>query len=327
MKLSPLRLSFLVAAAACWAPIQDSQAALLIYEPFDYSSTQGSDINHDNRIDLHGMGGGSGFGLSGTWTEIDFGSLEATPLDYIQTGAIVPPLGSAALPPSGNFLHVIEQMPNPDAPGTFLGQIPSAAYRDFSLPIAGAADSTIWISFLVRRDVLGYTNGERVSDSFLLRFSTAGGIDDGTTQFEIGRRPTNLNYGIWGLIDSSTSSGADDYSDIPAAGDGVPVFLVAKISFGIAGDKLELFVNPSPSVEGPSNPDASLENLNLSNINRVTYEQGGRPRQEWSLDELRIGEQWSDVAAVPEPSSLLLTGIGALIFGGARLRRSRVGLS
>ena len=99
-------------------------------------------------------------------------------------------------------------------------------------------------------------------------------------------------------------------------------FLVYRITFGTLNDTIDLFVNPTLGGALPAAPNATLttaDNTFFPNaFNRIRVQSGD---QAFTVDELRIGQSFADVAPVPEPSATLaLLGAGALFMG--RRRRS-----
>jgi hypothetical protein len=94
------------------------------------------------------------------------------------------------------------------------------------------------------------------------------------------------------------------------------VFVVLKYTFDpINGDSASLFLNPTP---GASEPAASLTvtagtalTLN-SGIQSFFVRNNSVEPDALLIDELRIGDTWSDVTPVPEPGIVTLGSLGAL---------------
>jgi hypothetical protein len=201
------------------------------------------------------------------------------------------------------------------------------------------------------------TSGGRVQATFLT--SAIGGIGrqlaapmgaSGTTRYvSVLLRPEGtLNQGIWngffGLyLDGGTNLQPDVFFGKPGAGAfakyvlenrggdiwQVPTttavtvnqaaFLVLKAEFAAAGDKYTLLANPPAG--GPEPPGGvTKQGFEIGTIsNLVIYSTGA-----FSIDEIRVGSTYADVAPVPEPSLLALLGTSAgATLAFARRRRNR----
>jgi len=60
---------------------------------------------------------------------------------------------------------------------------------------------------------------------------------------------------------------------------------------------------------------------NSSDIARFVFYSYGAGPVDIYYDELRMGATWSSVTPVPEPASVLLLGIGAMLLTGRRRNR------
>jgi hypothetical protein len=92
-------------------------------------------------------------------------------------------------------------------------------------------------------------------------------------------------------------------------------FIVGSYTFNpsTSDDVSQLWINPTiGSATAPSADLSATGGSDLSTIasfvlcDRIASEPSG------TFDELRIGASWADVTAVPEPSSMVLAGFGAL---------------
>ena len=95
--------------------------------------------------------------------------------------------------------------------------------------------------------------------------------------------------------------------------------LVAKIN--LDSETISLFLNPTAGAAEPGTASASYQWTNetnrLSSIGMLTA--GAIPGNGGMLDEIRVGNSFADVTAVPEPSSAALLAFGVL--GLMRRRR------
>ncbi|RYD61091.1 MAG: PEP-CTERM sorting domain-containing protein, partial [Verrucomicrobiaceae bacterium] len=110
---------------------------------------------------------------------------------------------------------------------------------------------------------------------------------------------------------------------------GATDLLVFKLSIAPNQSKVEFFLNPSldslPTVATLTLPVSDDITMGQAGGFQVITASNRTSGPTWSLDEIRVGQTYAQV--IPEPSCLLLTGLGVALFGGARLRRSRVSLS
>jgi hypothetical protein len=93
------------------------------------------------------------------------------------------------------------------------------------------------------------------------------------------------------------------------------VLLVLRTDFTAGIDTFSLIVNP-PSIE-PLTPDVIKADSNISSFTRLYIAGPGA----FSIDEIRIGKTYGDV--VPEPSSVVLAGIGGVGIAVVAWRRRR----
>ena len=257
-------------------------ADLLVYDGFDYAP----------EATLHGQNGGVGF--EAPWIESAFG----TDLDVI-VGAS---LQFDTLRTSG---------------GAVASTAPVLLTTDLTRDVQNIVDlsgTTLWLSFLLRKETQGGTPPE---DYFgLALYSTSG---DGLC---IGD-PFENDFYTLGVAGS-------DAGLVPSA---VPVtpsvtrFLVVQISFLDGADMIRLFVDPTPDAPEPVNPAAIKTDFDLRGVDMLGILAGSstaNPR--WSFDEIRIGREWADVApsTIPEPGAgILVSAGGVLLLQRRRRNRAR----
>jgi hypothetical protein len=267
--------------------IGTASAGLIAYEGYEYAV--GSNIV--------GEAGGSG------WANAWSGSSPSATVgdrDIQSPGATYPGLASA-----GNkaFISAANQTQRTLATGV-LG--------------AGAAEETVWVSFIGRR---GGPNNVRF---FGLSFYQ-GTTDSANERFTIGENSNN-NNDLWGAHFTSTAQ-----ARVEAAGASINTesLLLARIDYHAnANDDLHLWVNPDLSLGEPATGTADASSIGLWNLafdivsTRAGTTSGGTHGTAF-FDEIRTGNRFNDV--IPEPASSILALISiagwALIDGKRRVAR------
>lgn len=169
----------------------------------------------------------------------------------------------------------------------------------------GADGSTAYLSFLIRptaaasaADFFGlYLGSANVHDVFIGK--GGGGVTD---RWVVERRGGSGQEATDQVIDESTT------------------LLVLKMDFAAGADTFSLFVNPQMGGSGPV-ADAVNTSIDAGSITGI----GLFGSHGWTIDEIRIGTQLSDVtpAAVPEPATLMLSLLGLLAVPGVARSRKR----
>ena len=192
--------------------------------------------------------------------------------------------------------------------------ITSRHQRTLAAPL-GADGTTRWLSFVMQR-----TTGVSAGGGLVIGSPTTQGPAQGLFVGD----PTDSEF--YGL---SQQGGAGT----PTASSRVPVtnqaLLVVRLLFAPGNDTFDLFVNPPLGGPPPATPDASIS-FDLGTGNRLvelSVTSIGAGAAAYLADELRIGNTFSDVTPVPEPSALLLAGATAGgLFAGRRSAAGRRGL-
>lgn len=185
------------------------------------------------------------------------------------------------------------------------------ATRTLSAPIADTG--TLWISF-----DWGYTSAPGANDfSGLTLFDNVGGDGDGGQRLFIGKDTRNVAEdptSFWGV----TGGGISDTFTSVLSHDGMKTG-VAKITMGTgATDTIELWVGATGSpVNVSGTADLTVSGFNIQGVETVRIL--GDNITDSQFDNLIIGTTMADVDAIPEPSVLLLSGLGSLLL----LRRRR----
>jgi len=295
LKMTKTGLSVLAVGLLITGGATATSASLIAYEPFDYPpSPAGTDTNN-HLPGITGLDGGIGF--DGAWTDnvqatSTFGSANratgiAGPDDFPshdrQTPLSYTDANGNVLPTQGNQAR------------TSFGGI-SIASRDLDGTYGNPGD-TIWLSFLGQS--ANATTGTRWAGFSL-------GDSDG---LYFGR--SRNSQGNWGvahlgnpLIESTTPLNQQ-------------VFYVAKLEYNIdpnEDSKITLWINPLLDTE-PLENDGWVGYAKLSSFDFILM----AGNFSTDLDEFRLATSYFSV--IPEPASLVLMGIGALLM----LKRRRHG--
>jgi hypothetical protein len=267
-------------AAICLVPTA-SEAALLVYEGFDYPAGN-----------LRGQNGGSGsIGWGGAWTQQDntttgsAGSVVAGSMEY------------STLVTSGNRASIPQTSGNA-----------GRDWRYFGSTISGLVHPEIWISFVIQ------SSSDGANHAGIGLFNN--------TSHTVGTEMTTIGKGsgdTWGYATGLSSAG--NFSQSSTTPTTLSLLVYRFETDAVTGRATShLWVNPSlGSTPATASADAFWAQQSgqfAFNRIRVSHAQAGATL---SVDELRVGTSFADVAPVPEPASL-----GVLALGGmALLRRQR----
>ena len=275
-----MRSSSAVRWAMAWCVVlaasdQRAFGQVIAYEGFNYAAGG----------NLHTLNGGTGW--ANAWVEPNFGtgSLNDNVPETIQAGS----LSFGGLVTSGNRV--------------FTGGRFSYDIRNLGTAL-GAAGTTRYASFLLRRDVVGPD-------------PLSNGPDYGGVVFGDENSPNSLFVGKPGggnLLNYALENGvgAGQISSTQPEVLGATALLVVRFDFTATNDTVRLYVNPAGGAE-PAVADAIKSDLNLSTFVGVSISTGAAAR--WSVDEIRVGITFADVTPVPEPGSMgfiLIGGLSAL---------------
>lgn len=238
--------------------VQPLAAQVIAEEPFDYAAAAA----------LDGSTGGTGFGEP--WFESD---ASGNDLDIISDAGLT----FDFLATSGRSL---------------LSRAPEAYYstltRTLGTTVPGTAGTTVWASFLMRKDSQG--SGAPAEDYFGLVLYQ--GTEDAPALFIGDTSETDFySLGIAGAAAGQVASTVQSHVSAQ------PALLVVKVTFNNGNDTFELFVNPNPAAGAPTTASATKNDLNLANISAIGILAGLNAT--WTADEIRIGRDFNDV--VPQP--------------------------
>jgi MYXO-CTERM domain-containing protein len=283
-----------------------ASAAALMYEPFDYTAPQRVlGRSNANTGTTWLLAASSGAGGDTTAINVASGSLS------MPSGMPAAVGNSATIAGAGNLNGAANRLAF-DSSGT------------------SVTSGTVYYSLALRIDDVdeaGTANG------FFIGLNNTGNSATGTNPSAVAARiqarvdptdSTKYNLGI-------TRNRATTVTDIPWSGPltvGQTLFVVASIEIvsGTQNDVARLWINPAASATPPS-PTLADDTVGIGTagtdigIASIILRQSPAPFV--SLDELRVGTAWEDVAPVPEPMGLAgVAGLGLLATRRRRHRRA-----
>ncbi|QEG35420.1 PEP-CTERM sorting domain-containing protein [Bythopirellula goksoeyrii] len=315
-----------IALAVCVT--RHADAELLVYEPFDYAATS----------ELTNLNGGGGWG--GDWTGRENMDSNVPANTAVIQGSS---LAAAGLTTIGGSLLI-------DA--TAGTSQPARSFGSYAISKIGGAGNTTWISFIAQRQ--GATDTSGWPDNPYPRgvnFSLFASLASDDELMGIGNSSSAADN-TWSLIPDGGGGNREGAYD-PAGGvagggpetPGAATFpwndthwAVLRIDHLAGMDDMRLWLSPDPNVV-PLDADADITLLAGDSNNTDDMDaleavrafvgagrtSGGFPQPTGvlALDEFRVGTTYADmtgtVVTVPEPSSLVLLGLGGL----ALIRRRR----
>jgi hypothetical protein len=286
------------------AGVISAQAALLVYEPFEY----GPDLSDSVLGALNGKDGGTGF--AGTWEDMTSGSNNGEGFIYDDTGNTN---GTNGAKPDWD--GVVDNLPTV---GGYVGLSPYSndqqedrlnARRTLgqSAGAMAGADGILWVSMIVHFEdnrfffapALALTDGggfqERVTN--LSDASNGLGIGNGGPPINDGRNETDVtaSHYIVGTRDETTKTDITNLSTATA-----DYVLVLKYAFGDDSDSVSAWAFAESDDLSEANFDANASTLTSSaNIDEdsLTTLAVGITRAGNAYDEIRIGDSFGDVVS------------------------------
>jgi hypothetical protein len=228
------------------------------------------------------LGQNGGYGWAGPWT-------------FLNTWQTVSPgLTFGSLPTQGNM-----------AQNT--GAIGAENRRSFASPFLSTGGD-VWFSFLTR------PNDANVANSFngLTLLAGVGSTDD-----------RSLFVGWVG--GSTTTYGMATFPAIGFVGTNVgpsqdvTTYLVGRIQFAAGNDTITLWANPTPGSASPDTTPFVKTDYDFGASVDGAYLYGGV--NEWATDEIRFGDSFASVSAIPEPTTWALIATATLSGSGMMWRR------
>ncbi len=291
-----------------------AQAALLQYEPFNYSNVAGS---------IEGQTTPTG----GTWVSA-YTSGVAPGLIKVASGNLAVP--SPMTPPLAGS-NSVELDGGPSSVNTNPQQLGKA----LRLPLGGgvAVDSggTVYYSAALRiDDLMGST--DVVGGFFLSLNNSAGATTTNPTAnaAKIQARidptdPTKYNLGIFRNVNAAAA--ATSWSGPLTVGETIFIVGSYEAVAGAQNDIARMWINPNPSTFADplfsplTTPPTVMDNSTGSGtdigIASILLRQSAAPHL--TLDELRVSDDWASVTpVVPEPGSLALWLVGVSVMSWRR---------
>ena len=263
-----------------------------------------------NNSDADNMDGEtSGFGWANSWTrDVPFNQ------DFSKTISRNGSLSFGSLATSGNTLEAGNR-------SRLWRTVDTSSYNSLDGSSNLGADGTsVYTSVLIQ--------SENSSDDFFAMRLTRGnpaGASPGRA-VRIGGNNGNLEAvaePASGIASSPGSSGTFQSDD------GNTHFYVARFDFASGGDTVSLYFDPSLSSE-PSSADVTLggsssgADFSFDNVSLEAFDDSGSSLSSFRAlyDEVRLGETYGDVTAVPEPATFALA-VGLAGLGAVLLRRRK----
>jgi hypothetical protein len=326
------RFTMLCAGACVAVSASSASAALLVYEPFDYTPVGAPIVGQTNAS------------TGGNWNTAGGPNATASNLHQIAAGNLTSPIAGSPNPGGSGLLQ--------NADNTQLARL--------DLPATYYTDTTLYYSVLLNiSDLTGLTTAHtnaNANNDIIIGFNNTQGATGGTTGSSSGRPSTwggelvirlGSAPGTYNLATrasagtSATPNGVTQWTgDITA--DSATHLIVVRYAQGSdasisTDDSNDLWVDPAPlaygaaegSVPGPDtstigsiNPGSPTVNYAASLIIGAGIASGATPSQ-MLIDDVRVGETWADVTTVPEPAGVALLGLSALVAAGRQRRRQR----
>jgi hypothetical protein len=277
-----------------------ASAAVLIYEPFDYTVGQ----------DLLGQVHSS----TRPWRRASPVASPPSSIDIVGGNLAVP----SALPAGTGNSITIPGVGSPAASG-------AATRLALATGIVANTDVTVYYSLSLRVDAL--TGSNNTTGGFIAGFNNTGDIDTTTNPGSVSAKlqmridptdGTKFNIGVFN--NRNATAAATSWSGPLNVGD--TYFVVAAIDMNTAAsdDISSMWINPG-SLGAGSPPAATLVDTTPAgtDIGTASIIMRQSPAPWVTVDELRVGETWADVTA-PEPSSVALLALGGV---GLLRRRTR----
>lgn len=214
---------------------------------------------------LESQGGGSGWSAASVWTTHSGNPAQVTAAGLADPGGGLPVGGGAAEMNGSGSLY--------------------SQSRDMDA-VLGAEGTTAWVSFLLKADVTGVGG---------ISLELGDSADDTVT--------IGISNDDFLLTRNRSMVGASYITDVVS--DGQTYLLVAKLEFAAGDDTVTLYVDPTAGLSGPDSAQtAQLSSADLGTFTEVGMV-GGFTGNTTTVDEIRIGDSFADVA----PAELSLSPV------------------
>jgi hypothetical protein len=326
-----------------------AHAALLAYEPFNYTVGQGLVENSLN--------GGGGF--DGAWRPRQNNNANyfagSSP---VVSGSLAHPLFPADLPTSGNSVHFT---------GQFGSTQPTRSFNTLArAQLIGTPGTTTWLSFLSQR--VGQAQDPAVTNLPNNLYGRGVNVSLFDANANVGSEAEVIGFGnssnaadnTTGIIvrgaGGSREGAYDPAGATPSATGGAPTtpgaaifpwtnlqWVVARIDHSAGADDVYMWINPDPKTTPliadadatilKTDTNATAAQMDYANLGALRPFIGNvagtagtaayRPYGELRFDEFRIGTTYADMSSttvVPEPTSFALLLLSGLAVAGLRRR-------
>lgn len=343
---SHCRVCCAFAVAFLFFVVHPATAALIVYEPFDYSpgpflvggvvgqnNNANSPIGHlaPNFNNWYGNGIGNGLDPSGYQTSHDG---QVTSADLSVPG-LYKPSSTKSLSMGGqgytmrlSLNQSTSATPNQTAVNLTDTSTPAySGYYSFAFQVTDLSGLAAPGGILAGFNVLiggGTGNPGTVGTGLALRPKDGGNPGE----FELGVGKSQASHYLEATWDTGTYSV------------GQTIFVVGKYETvsGAGNDINKLWINPASSTFGGLEPSGAILGIptsgndlannastNSHTLQSFMFRQSGNTDNgqipaNIIFDELRVGQTWADVTPVPEPASLLLVVVAAVTLIGLRRR-------
>jgi hypothetical protein len=254
-----------------------------------------------NSYSLGAVGGqaAGGSGFTGTWTAPGSGTAFAN--------VVSPGLGGGYGLQTGN-------------PASSPGSVIWGA-EQFTTPITG---QNVYVSFLWQYTA-GSGFGSVGTDNSTFAFALSDTATDTGSVLDYGMRATGGTQTF--MVRQGTGTppvgGAINLGGVVGNPSATYLLLAEYVWTGTGYGTINAWFNPTSPTQ--TTPDVTASATGLASLSYV-YFRGGLPATNsvYSVDNLLIGNTWSDVGPVPEPGSLALVLVGAATLLAIRRRRSHL---
>jgi PEP-CTERM motif len=197
-----------------------------------------------------------------------------------------------------------------------------SARLNLSSPVTSG---TIYYSFLMNVSSIANLPTTSTAGIFWAGFNNTPGSQASTPSVVGTRLYARTTTGGFQLGVNENSSTITSWDTTDLFSTGTTLFIVGSYTFNpsTSDDVSQLWINPTiGSATAPAATVSATGGSDLSTIASFVLFDRNAIEPSGTIDELRIATSWADVTGVPEPSSMVLAGFGALaLVSWCRARR------